>query len=209
MIYIAGLLVSIIANAENRVALVDTGIQKTDDIKQYLCKDGHRDFTETGLYDQIGHGTEVAGLIIKNASIKNFCLVVIKFYERNLTNEQVMQNSFKAFNYAKQIGAKVINFSASGVSRSEEEASFMRNNPSLYFVVAAGNDNVDLDESPRYPASYGYDNIIVVGALNKDGTKARVSNYGTVVFDWEVATATSFATAIKTGKMLKRVFKSE
>jgi len=206
MIYIAGLLVSIIANAENRVAVIDTGIAVNDKNAPYLCKTGHRDFTGTGLYDEEGHGTEVVNYIIDNSNTKNFCIVMFKFYDKNLPTKQIINNTVLAILEARKLNIKLINYSANGPSRSVEEEFAIRNNLDITFVVAAGNDGVNLDEHPRYPASYGYKNVITVGALNKDGSRHKVSNYGSVVLDWEQASATSFATAIKTGKIINKRF---
>lgn len=206
MIYIAGLLVSIIANAENRVAVIDTGIIVNEKNAPYLCKTGHRDFTGMGLYDEEGHGTEVVNYIIDNAKTKNFCIVMLKFYDKSLATSQIINNTVLAILEAKRLNIKLINYSANGPSRSAEEEFAIRSNLDITFVVAAGNDGVNLDENPRYPASYGYSNIIAVGALDKNGFRHKVSNYGSVVLDWEEAKATSFATAIKTGKIINKRF---
>jgi len=46
----------------------------------------------------------------------------------------------------------------------------------------------------------------VVGALTEEGKRQKISNYGTVVTEWEKAKATSYATAIKTGKLIHERF---
>ena len=139
MIHIAGLFVSIIANAENRVAVIDTGIIVNEKNAPYLCKTGHRDFTGMGLYDEEGHGTEVVNYIIDNAKTKNFCIVMLKFYDKSLATSQIINNTVLAILEAKRLNIKLINYSA-------------------------------------------------------------------VVLDWEEAKATSFATAIKTGKIINKRF---
>ena len=206
MIYIAGLLVSITANAENRVAVIDTGIAVNEKNRPYLCDSGHRDFTGLGLYDEDGHGTKVVDYIIDNAKTKKFCIVVFKFYDRALSTSQVIDATVRALFEVKRQKIKLVNYSASGGARSIEEEVAIRNTLSTTIVVAAGNDGVNLDLSPRYPASYGYSNMIVVGALDKHGERQKISNYGTAVTEWEVATATSYATAIKTGKLINIFF---
>jgi hypothetical protein len=206
MIYIAGLLVSIIANAENRVAVIDTGINVNEKNAPYLCKTGHKDFTGMGLYDDLGHGTQVVNYIIDNAKTKNFCVVMLKFYDPNLSVQRVVANTVAAYLEARRQRIKLVNYSANGTSKSPEEEKFIQDNQDMTFVVAAGNDGVNLDESPRYPASYGLNNIIPVGALNKDGERQSISNYGSLVLDWEEASATSYATAIRTGKIVNKRF---
>ena len=45
-------------------------------------------------------------------------------------------------------------------------------------VAAAGNEGVDLDESPRYPAAYHLINQITVGAMTPRKVLASFSNFG-------------------------------
>jgi subtilisin family serine protease len=102
---------------------------------------------------------------------------------------------------------KLANLSLSGAGYLKEEDEYFYNNRQTIFVTAAGNDGVDLKEDPRYPASYDYPNIWVVGALDKhSGQRHEISNYGYRVRFWEKADATSYATAIKTGKVIKEMF---
>jgi hypothetical protein len=50
--------------------------------------------------------------------------------------------------------------------------------PEILFVVAAGNDNRDIDRYPVYPAALPLDNLITVTAANADGHLARGVNWG-------------------------------
>lgn len=206
MIYIAGLFVSITAIAENRVAVIDTGINVNDKNRPYLCKDGHEDFTGYGLRDEEGHGTEVVDLIIQNAHTKNFCVVMLKFWTKEISTQQAVDNTIRAYRAARALGVTIVNYSASGSAGSQAESDFIKTNPQILFVVAAGNDHVDLDIFPRYPASYNHKNMLVVGALNVNGTRHRISNYGSVVKAWEKESATSFSTAVRTGKIINLRF---
>lgn len=206
MFYIAGLFVSITANATNRVAVIDTGIFVNDKNRPYLCKFGHKDFTGYGLQDDEGHGTAVVNYIIDNAKTKNFCIVVFKFYQSGLSTQQIIFATIQALREVKRQKISLVNYSASGGSHSLEEEIAILQLPLTTIVVAAGNDGVNLDTSPRYPASYGHGNILVVGALDEDGNRQKISNYGQVVTAWEKARATSYATAIKTGKIIKQRF---
>lgn len=206
MIYIAGLFVSIIATAENRIAVIDTGIVVNDKNRPYLCDTGHQDFTGFGLYDQEGHGTKVVDYIIDNAKTKNFCIVILKFYEKSLSTQQVLNATVESLREVKRLKITLVNYSANGISKSAEEEEIIKSMQHTTIVVAAGNNGVNLDISPRYPASYGYKNIVVVGALNFFGMRQSISNYGTSVTAWEKASATSFATAIKTGKIVNERF---
>jgi len=48
----------------------------------------------------------------------------------------------------------------------------------IIFVCSAGNDDINLDTTPKYPASYQVANIINVGATNRLDQRAAFSNYG-------------------------------
>ena len=48
----------------------------------------------------------------------------------------------------------------------------------ILFVAAAGNEGVNNDNSPTYPASYGISNIISVAATDSHDQLAKFSNYG-------------------------------
>jgi hypothetical protein len=52
-------------------------------------------------------------------------------------------------------------------------------NSNMIIVTAAGNDGVDLVQSPSYPASYSttYENVITVGAIDNNGQLAPFSDY--------------------------------
>lgn len=206
MIYIAGLLVSIIAKAENRVAVIDTGINVNDKNRPYLCKEGHEDFTGYGLQDEEGHGTKVVDVLINTTTHKNYCIVVLKFWQKHMSTQQTIQATVNAFYKARDLNVAFVNYSATGNTPSKDEEWIIKSSPKITFVVAAGNDNINLDVSPRYPASYKFSNVFVVGALNIFGTKHHVSNYGSVVKYWEVGTATSFSTPVKTGKLINERF---
>lgn len=197
------LLVSISANAENRVSVIDTGLNIEDPkYKPYLCRYGHKDFTGFGISDNDGHGTAVVDLIIENAKSANFCLVILKFFDP-LFKHETTQTAIDAAKRAVLLQSKVVNMSLSGEGYVEEEKRTLASSPGTIFVVAAGNDSVNLDIFPRYPASYNLKNIMVVGALDPDtGDKRLRSNFGTKVVNWELATSTSYATAIKTGKLV-------
>lgn len=53
----------------------------------------------------------------------------------------------------------------------------------IVVVIAAGNDGLNVDSSPRYPVSYGIANTITVAAINPDLSLAGYSNYGKNTID--------------------------
>lgn len=90
-----------------------------------------------------------------------------------------------AIRYAIDNGAKITNNSWGGSQYSQtlKDAITAAQNAGVLFVAAAGNNGVNSDASPSYPASYNNSNIISVAATdNRDGL-ASFSNYGSTTVD--------------------------
>lgn len=88
----------------------------------------------------------------------------------------------KAIAYAEKMGADICNLSF-GTSSYDEDLAQAIEDSDMLFVCAAGNgDNsgvgINTDETPLYPASFDYDNIISVANLVFDGNLETSSNYG-------------------------------
>jgi hypothetical protein len=201
-------------NAENRirVAIIDTGIN-TKLVYPYLCKDGHKDFTNKGLFDEMGHGTNIAGIISKKLNNKTHCLQIIKWFhtEKASNNESLKNSVLGALKHALLYKAKYVNLSMSGSYHSVEEYELLKQliKSGAKIFVAAGNEakNLSIDCS-IYPACYEIhnSNFVVVGNYN-----AYSSNYGINV-RWEngtnvegfgiVSSGTSQATAVYLSKQL-------
>lgn len=86
----------------------------------------------------------------------------------------------KGIQYAVKNGARAINFSigGSGDNTAMRTAFQAARNAGVAVVVAAGNDAIDLDTHPTYPAAYGYDNMLVVAANDHAGKLCSFSNFG-------------------------------
>jgi subtilisin family serine protease len=50
-------------------------------------------------------------------------------------------------------------------------------------VAAAGNNNLDMDQFPMYPAGFNLDNIVSVAAMNNRDERASFSNWGLINVD--------------------------
>lgn len=219
-----------------KVAVVDTGLDRNDPrFSKVLCKMGHRNFVtgSTNTYDSHGHGTHIAGLIKQNAGEGGYCLVILKYFDENADSQTNFQNSIAAFRWAAQIGVDIVNFSAGGPTANPLERQAIASSVKTVFVVAAGNEAKDmtLPENRYYPASYELPNLFVVGNVNQAGTRSPSSNYGDPRIIWEVGekvrstmpcvnsqgglhydcegdmTGTSQATAVHTGKLIKKVLR--
>lgn len=140
------------------------------------------------------HGTHVAGIIAANpnnsvgiAGVAGNCDVEIMAVKA-LGGKYGTSSTAKlisAIDYASKMGADVVNASWAA------EGSFAINDEALYncikncgmlFVCAAGNEGKNLDTKRIVPACYSsLSNVITVGALEPNGTKASYSNYGSYV----------------------------
>lgn len=106
----------------------------------------------------------------------------LQVYRRKKAYEKFSEHISKTFSYAEQMGAKVINFSSSDRGfHSAEMEQYLKSalDRNTFIVVSAGNDGLNLTtQGPQYPCSYDLDNVICVGAVNKNFNKTDYSNYG-------------------------------
>jgi subtilisin family serine protease len=136
--------------------------------------------------DDHSHGTHVAGTI---GGVGNngqgvvgvswtVRIVPIKFLD--FTGSGSTSDAIAAVDYAIRIGVRVINASwgGPGFSQGLNDAIAAAGAQGILFVAAAGNDGVNLDVNPFYPAAYDLDNIVTVAATNHNDALASFSNYG-------------------------------
>ena len=99
--------------------------------------------------------------------------------------DQFISNIIPGIQYAVAKGAKVINASWGGYwySQSLYDAIAAARNAGVIFVAAAGNDSINNDSTPAYPASYDLANIISVIATTNTDQRAGFSNYGLTTVD--------------------------
>lgn len=137
--------------------------------------------------DYNGHGTHVSGTIAaaSNSSgvvgvAPNVKIMPLRFI--NSSGEGTVSDAIKAIDYATKMGAKILNNSWGGASYSQALYDAIKNSNTL-FVAAAGNDGLNTDNSPTYPASYDLSNILSVAAIDNKGNLASFSNYGVNTVD--------------------------
>jgi subtilisin family serine protease len=204
--------------------VIDTGFDFNGKwtLQPKLCATGHKDFTGTGLQDNHGHGTHIAGLIAKYAAGADYCIVILKFYDPSQKDGDI-RNSTAAMNYAVDQKVDVINFSGGGMGWNHKErmATVRALNAKITVIVAAGNERSNLKDKPYYPALYD-GRTVVVGAIDANSNRIPASNYGPQVDVYEQGrnvysilpsnsygymTGTSQATAIHTGKTVNKMYK--
>ena len=118
------------------------------------------------------HGTRTASLLLEEAPV---AALVPYRYPRN-----DMSRMRRLVEDAAAAGVRIVNLSM-GSRRLSEWVDFeaaAREHPEMLFVVSAGNDGVDIDETPVYPASLALDNLLTVTSADDSGLPARGSNWG-------------------------------
>lgn len=137
--------------------------------------------------DQLEHGSHVTGIIGASANNAlgitgmnwNVSIIPIKFVDDQGGGRT--EAAIRAIDYAVVRGAKIINMSWGGTTRSPllEEVMERCRAKGILFIAAAGNEARDNDLIPTYPAGYPLDNVISVAAINLHQELASFSNWGT------------------------------
>lgn len=181
------------------VAIIDTGIdfrnkhlvQRIHKVKNFKSYDEY-DFSAVNISGQIktqdydGHGSHVAGLIL--AAFPKAWILPLKYYQEEANGKANTKASIKALRFAIDSNVDVINYSGGGPVASKKELALLQEarDKNILVVVAAGNEksNIDLMKHKYYPASYGLENLVVVGNLNTvTWTRDRSSNFGRTSVD--------------------------
>jgi subtilisin family serine protease len=164
-----------------------------------------------------GHGTHCAGNIAAKAMnglgvagvAPNVRIMALRFLTEN--GQGTTADAVKAIHYAVDNGAKVL--SNSWGSEGEEPTEGTSNQAlrdaikyaqdhNVLFIAAAGNghngvgyDN-DTDARPGYPASYDFDNIISVAAIDNKDQLGAFSNWGAKTVDIAAPGVAVFSTTV-------------
>lgn len=202
-----------------RIAVIDTGIDLNNLSGIKFCEQTVYDFTEEGISDSTSykHGTHIAHIIADGLKDEDYCITIMKVYRKYSVDKDMIDNSIKAYRVVLLGKYDVINYSAGGFSeqpiKREFEAIKLLTQHNIKFVVASGNDGVNLNKGCFfYPACYNLP-IYVTGSVDNNNKISYYSNYGKVVKYWEngnnvraggiTLTGTSQATALETVQIVK------
>lgn len=135
--------------------------------------------------DNNGHGTHIAGIIggsngTFSSAASDVNLMILKYYDPFSNGLNNLEASIRAIDYAIQMKADIINYSAGGIQRSVAEEAAVRRaqKAGILFIAAAGNEKSNSDYVKYFPANYGLSNILSVTAIDSDHKVLPSSNYG-------------------------------
>jgi thermitase len=169
------------SRASNGIDDDDNGF--VDDVQGWNFASNNAD-----VMDDHGHGTHIAGIIgakkgngwPSSGVAPNVSLMILKYYDSKNKGMDNLENTIRAIRYAVRMGADVINYSGGGLLKSSEEESMIRwaGKQGVLVIAAAGNEGMNSDFFPFYPANYDLPNVLSVGAIDRSGMLMDMSNYG-------------------------------
>ena len=142
-------------------------------------------------FDDQGHGTHVSGTIgatgdnhsgVTGVSWRTQ-IMPLKFLTAG--GAGTTADAISAIQYATRLGADLTSNSwgGGGFSSGLQNAIVASGQAGMLFVAAAGNEGLDNDFTPSYPASYQLGNIIAVAATDHNDQLATFSNFGSNAVD--------------------------
>ncbi len=162
--------------------------------------------------DGNGHGSHVAGTIAAAADTHG--IVGVAPDARVLALRVLGDDGWgwtsdiaQGFDYAGDLGVPIVNASLGGTGYSQSMLDAIVAHPNTLYVVAAGNDSVNSDGSPRYPCVLPATNVLCVGATDQRDARASFSNWGPTTVDL-FAPGVRTLSANKAGAADPWVFKS-
>ncbi len=136
--------------------------------------------------DDHGHGSHVSGTIGASGNdgkglvgvAWNVKIMALKFLTKEGSGS--LDDAVEAVKYATKMGAHLTSNSwgGGGVSEILKQAIEEASAKNIAFIAAAGNDSLNLDQEPSYPASYKVANVIAVSAIDNKGLLASFSSFG-------------------------------
>jgi len=142
-------------------------------------------------HDENGHGTHCAGTIGAVGGNGtgvvgvnwDVSMVALRFL--SASGSGYSSDAIDAVNYAALLGIDLTSNSwgGGGYNSVLEDAIRAAGDIGMFFIAAAGNDNVNNDVSPHYPSSFDLDCVIAVASSDRNDSRSSFSCYGLTSVD--------------------------
>jgi len=176
-----------VGSAENTVAVLDSGVELSHLDLAGRLDDGW-DFVDDDPVPQdetyTSHGTHVTG-VIGAVGLDYRGIAGIDWTSRLLPLRVLdrygagnVADEVQAITHAAASGARIANLSLSGDVFSVTERDALAAAGDTLFIVAAGNDGLDVDVAGGYPCALDLPNVVCVTAAGIDGSVPSFANTG-------------------------------
>lgn len=167
------------------IAIIGSGVDYTrPEIAARLARDGEGELvgwdsrdTDRAPYEPPaatgapGPGTAAASLLITETRATRLVVLAPK-------PDAVSLGQAAYFVLRSPARIALVTLSSTNAEDWKHLAEVARRAPHLLLVASAGDDGADLDKTPRYPASLGLDNVLVVTASGEAGKPLATANTG-------------------------------
>jgi hypothetical protein len=118
------------------------------------------------------HGTRTASLLLREAPEAS--LVPYRYPRPNMTHMTDL------INHAARNQVRIIAMPLGSKSRDEWLPFYhsAKAHPEMLFIISSGNNGVNIDEHPIYPAAFDLENLITVSAADDTPVPAAMTNWG-------------------------------
>ncbi len=179
-----------LAVGENiKIALIDSGIQEDNPFidEERILEGKNYVFDDGGTDDLIGHGTAIAGIILRKTfetidttlTAENVSVIPLVCFSRYPSgvpmNSGISGLSEAIHDAVDEFGCRIINISA-GIDRKDKqlmEAIKYAEKKGAIVISAVGNDNQNMPERVFYPAAF--ETVVGVGSVNNLGELSAFS----------------------------------
>lgn len=210
------LLISLFISAKEpvRIAVIDSGFELEHINKIPLCdKSWNKSYIDKTINDTIGHGTNIVGLIHKEAINQDHCFIILKAVPGNYLHTK------KAFDDAIKYKANIINYSAGGYEKTystdERKTIYEALKQGITIVNAAGNNNRYIGNNNSciwFPGCYS-NKIIMIGNIGSNTNYGPRIDYiinGNNLTAFNITSSgTSQSAAVFTGMYVNNCFKTK
>lgn len=155
-----------------RIAVIDTGFSTRAIPAENIISGKNYLYPENSTEDTYGHGTAIASVLLQHAPEVLLVPLVSNVFEdnriRQVDNDVFAQMIMDAVD---EYRCDIINISAGMIldKESVRNACAYAQEQGVLVVASVGNDYAVNGSAMYYPA--GYESVLAVGALNKDGTQ--------------------------------------